>query len=319
MWKYITKKQCNEFLLSLHLIDNNISDNNIIRKLYSISNNIPSNYDVFTIPKRNGGTRTIYNPSPTLKHIQRQILNNILNNKSISEYATAYHKNRSLKDNANPHLSSQIILKLDIHHFFQSISFYQAYQCCFSIGYFPKQVGMLLTHLCTYNGHLIEGAPTSAYISNLVMKSFDEKIGSYCKQHNINYTRYSDDMTFSGSFNPYTIMKMVKEELYPLNLKLNHTKTHIINSSHRQIVTNIIVNQKLQVPKQYRHKLRQELYYIKKYGLSSHLKYIGYQYTKEDYLISLKGKLNYILYINPQDQEFKNYLKYITKYIKKNL
>ena len=77
MWKYIDKNQCNEFLLSLHLLD--CKDNNeYLEKLYSISNRIENNYKVYKIKKRNGKYRTIYNPNPILKYIQRQILNNIL-------------------------------------------------------------------------------------------------------------------------------------------------------------------------------------------------------------------------------------------------
>ena len=89
MWKYIGKKECNEFLLSLNLFD--CKDlNKYIETLYSISNNIEKNYKIFKIKKRSGKYRTIYEPSPLLKHIQKQILINILNNKAISKYAKAY-------------------------------------------------------------------------------------------------------------------------------------------------------------------------------------------------------------------------------------
>ena len=109
MWKYIDKKQCNDFLLSLHLI--NEKDNiKYLKKLYAISNNVEKNYNVYKIKKHNCKYRKIYDPNDTLKHIQRQILNNILNNKLISKYAKAYHKGISLKDNALPHINKKIIL-----------------------------------------------------------------------------------------------------------------------------------------------------------------------------------------------------------------
>ena len=87
---------------------------------------------------------------------------------------------------------------------------------------------MLLTHLCIYNNHLSQGSPTSAYISNLVMKEFDEYIGDYCENNNISYTRYSDDLTFSGNFNPSTVIKIVRKALLKLNLEINENKTCII-------------------------------------------------------------------------------------------
>lgn len=104
MWKYIDKNQCNEFLLSLNLVNGNLTDIEKLKKLYAISNNIEKNYKIIKIPKRNGNFRTVYSPSYNLKYIQTQILNNILNNKSISIYAKAYHKNICLKDNALPHI-----------------------------------------------------------------------------------------------------------------------------------------------------------------------------------------------------------------------
>ena len=52
MWKYITKEQTEEFLLSLNLIDSKLSDKEKIKMLYSISNNIENNYKIFKIIKR---------------------------------------------------------------------------------------------------------------------------------------------------------------------------------------------------------------------------------------------------------------------------
>lgn len=188
MWKYTGTKECNDFLLSLHLF-NCKDEKKYIKTLYSISNNIKGNYNIYKIKKRNGKYRTIYEPNSLLKHIQKQILVNILNNKSISKYAKAYHKGISLKDNVVPHINKDIILKLDIKDFFENISFVDIYNSCFPIEYFPKSVGMLLTYLCTYDDHLTQGLPTSAYISNLVMKDFDEVLGSWCEEKDIAYTQ----------------------------------------------------------------------------------------------------------------------------------
>ena len=319
MWKYIGKKECNEFLLSLKLF--NCNDNNkYLKTLYSISNNIEKNYKVYKIRKNSGGYRTIYEPNPLLKHIQKNILilNNILNNKSISKYAKAYHKGISLRDNACVHVNKEIILKLDIKDFFESISFVDIYNSCFSIEYFPKSVGMLLTYLCTYNDHLTQGSPTSSYISNLVMKDFDEEIGSYCEDNNISYTRYSDDMTFSGDFNPSDIIIKVRKMLYKLGLELNNKKIHVVSKSSCQSVTGIVVNEKVQVNSKYRNRIRQEVYYIKKYGLELHLDRCGFKGDKTKYLDKLYGKILYVLQINNDDKEFINYKKIISNLKNRN-
>lgn len=310
MWKYIGKKECNEFLLSLKLFNCN-DDNKYLKTLYSISNNIEKNYKVYKIKKNSGGYRTIYEPNSLLKHIQKKILNNILNNKSISKYAKAYHKGISLRDNACVHVNKEIILKLDIKDFFESISFVDIYNSCFSIEYFPKSVGMLLTYICTYNDHLTQGSPTSSYISNLVMKDFDEEIGSYCEDNNISYTRYSDDMTFSGNFNPSDIIIKVRKMLYKLGLELNNKKIHVVSKSSCQGVTGIVVNEKVQVNSKYRNRIRQEVYYIKKYGLESHLDRCGFEGDKSKYLDKLYGRILYVLQINEDDKEFIGYKKFI--------
>ena len=310
MWKYIGTKECNDFLLSLNLINCKDKDK-YIKTIYSISNNIEKNYKVYKIKKRNGKYRTIYEPNSMLKHIQKQILINILNNKSISKYAKAYHKGISLKDNAIPHTNKKIILKLDIKNFFENISFLDVYNSCFSIEYFPKSVGFILTYLCTYDNHLTQGSPTSAYISNLIMKEFDEEIGNWCNINDISYTRYSDDMTFSGNFNPSELIIKIRKMLYKLGLELNNDKIHIVNKSQSQSVTGIIVNEKLQVNAKYRNKIRQEIYYIKKFGLKSHLNKCNINVNELKYLDKLYGRILYVLQINKFDQEFLKYKKFI--------
>lgn len=313
MWKYIGIKECNEFLLSLHLF-NSKDDKKYLKTIYSITNNIENNYKVYKIKKRNGKLRTIHEPNKLLKHIQKQILNNILNNKEMSIYAKAYHPGISLKENALPHINKDLILKLDIKDFFENINFIDVYNACFPIEYFPKSVGMILTYLCTYQDHLIQGAPTSAYISNLVMKDFDNVIGEWSNSNNISYTRYSDDMTFSGDFNPSEIITKVRKMLSKLGLELNDDKIHVIKKSANQNVTGLVVNEKVQTSNKYRKKIRQEVYYIKKYGLSSHLKRLNIQ-DKDKYLNSLYGKISYVLQIDNDNKEFMSYKTIIKEYL----
>lgn len=245
--------------------------------------------------------------------MQQQILKNILNNKKISSYAKAYHKGISLKENALVHQKKEQILKLDIKDFFNNIHFLDVYQSCFSIEYFPKSIGMLLTYLCTYNDYLPQGAPTSAAISNLVMKDFDEEMGAWCQENNIAYTRYSDDLTFSGNINAKEIITKVKKELSPLGLQINPEKIHFISKNKQQKITGIVVNEKVQVAKTYRHQIRQEMYYIKKYGLVEHMKYKNVKLDADQYVASLKGRIEFVLQIDNQNKEFLKYKKELKK------
>lgn len=308
----VTKDVANEFLLSLNLVDGKLSDKEKIRKLYILSNNIEKNYKKYEISKRNGGKRIIYEPNYTLKKVQRNILDNVLSGFKVSKYAMAYVKGKSVKDNANMHVNKKLILKLDIKDFFNNISFMDVYNKVFLEEYFPKQARTVLTYLCTYNEFLPQGAPTSSYISNLIMQDFDEKIGLFCEKNNISYTRYSDDMTFSGDFNDKMVIFKVKDELKKMGMQLNYDKIHVIYSNMSQQVTGITVNEKPQVFKVKRRKIRQEVYYIKKYGLYSHLKRINVK-DEFSYLRSLLGKINFVLMVNSEDLEFFKYREFILK------
>ena len=143
------------------------------------------------------------------------------------------------------------------------------------------------------------------------MKDFDERVATYAKEKKIRYTRYADDLTFSGSFNPHHLINHVSTWLYEEGFSLNPQKTRVARQHTRQEVTGIVVNSHMQVPKDDRKKIRQEVYFIKKYGLDSHLSKLGE--TRQNYLYHLLGKINYAHYINPKDKEMEEYYQYINE------
>lgn len=302
LWKYCTGSQCRDFLLSLNLTGNmKLSDEKKLALLYGLANHTQDHYKRVEIPKKTGGFRTLYVPDPVLKYVQRQILSNVLCQFSVSSCATAYQKGHSLICNAKPHLRKPMLLKLDISDFFGSITYISVYQHAFPGEIFPPSARTLLTHLCCFQDMLPQGAPTSPYISNLVLAPFDKYMEKWCRDRAITYTRYCDDMTFSGSFSPGQVTAKVRGFLGRLGFQLNPEKTRVIHQGQRQIVTGIVVNEKAQTAKAYRRRLRQEIYYIEKFGICEHLKNIHSSQTPENYLKSLEGKIRYCLQINPQD------------------
>lgn len=311
MQKKEIQNEAEAFLLSLSLFKENLDTKKYIKRLYAISNRIEDNYFVYKIPKKTGGTRTIYAPNYTLKYIQKQILEKLLKERYISKYAKAYYIGATLKDNALNHINKPAILKLDIENFFENITFYLVYEEVFYI--FPENIRVLFTNLCLYENHLPQGAPTSPYIANIIMRDFDEKIGVWCAKRNISYTRYSDDLTFSGNFEPDEVIRKVKEELFKKHFKINKKKIHVIKNHAQQRVTGVVVNKKAQVSKIYRKEIRKEMYYIKKYGIKSHLEKIHSLKTPQEYLQSLTGKINFVLMINNEDREFHKYKQELRK------
>lgn len=314
MFKYLDENMMREIILSFQLIDNNdMSDDKKMKILYALSNNIENNYRDFKIKKKNGGYRTISEPSYILKSIQRKILENYLYEMKPSKHVKSYIKGLSISDNARVHVGKKMVLKLDIENFFDNIDFIKIYSSVFGHERLPKQVGILFTNLCTYYGSLPQGAPTSAYISNLILYDFDISVGEWCSARGINYTRYSDDMTFSGDFDVKEVIRFVRKSLASKGLCLNENKIRVINSSQAQLVTGICVNDKLQVERRYRRKIRQEMYYIIKYGVKDHLRHTGYEGDFKHYLRSLYGKILFVLNVNEKDSLMRAYKEYLDK------
>ena len=294
-----------DFLLSLYGFNKKLTDNKKIRKLYIMSNNITSYYNEFSIKKRNGKNRHILSPYTELKKIQVKILNDLLYDKRPSKYAKAYIKNISLVDNVKVHKGFKYILKLDIKSFFENISYVDVFNIYKEYGFSDRICG-LLAHLTTYDDYLPQGAPTSPYLSNLVLRDFDFKIGKWCDKYNINYTRYSDDMTFSMNEYNKDLIRFVRKNLSKYGLELNNDKICLIDSSKRQKITGIVVNDKIQVDSEYRKKIRQELYYINKYGIINHLKRINIK-DKDKYLKSLYGRILFVLSVDLKNKDFIKY------------
>lgn len=289
------------------------NDKYTVQYLYYINRTRKFHYRKKEIEKKDGSVRNILVPDNNLKNIQRLILKNHLEKIEISSYATAYHKGSKLTDNAFPHLCKKVILKMDITDFFGSISEDSVYLNAFNGNYFPANIGKLLTSLCCYNGSIVQGTPTAPAIANIVMTRFDKIIGQWCNDREISYTRYCDDMTFSGDFCKDIVINKVTKLLNSMNLYPNEKKTILIPRNKNQTVTGITVNEKIQVPGEYRRQTRKEIYYCKKFGVESHLRHCGLEnkYSKESYLNHINGKINYVLMINPNDKEFAEYKKMI--------
>ena len=285
-----------------------------IKVLYYLTHNINKAYKTAYITKSNGKKREINKPDLILKKYQKAIYKNILTKIPVSAYATAYQKGSSLRYSTAVHTGKSKILKLDIKNFFGSV-LYKAVQEMFINQGYDYFISTTLATLCCYKGRLPQGISTSPAISNIIMRGFDEKVAKFCRERNIAYTRYSDDMTFSGDFDKTEIIDFVESNLHNLGFSLNKKKTKLIKQGQRQIVTGVVVNEKQQLPKNCRKRIRQELYYCQKYSVKSHIlnanltEYIrpnGDVYYKE-YLLNLYGRINYALQINPCDTEMLDY------------
>ncbi len=288
-----------------------------LRTLYALSNSINRQYHRHELPKRGGGARVLSVPSHPLKRVQRLITERILVHTPVSPYATAYRYGASVQKNAAPHVGKKQILKLDILHFFDSIRYTDVKDTVFPADRFSEQIRILLSMLCYYRDGLPQGAPSSPAITNILMRGFDDTVGAWCAARGITYTRYCDDMAFSGDFDAHAVKRFVECELGKHGFLLNTKKTAVIPAAKRQTVTGIVVNDKLSVPAESRRAIRSEVYYCKKYGVAAHMEHIGSTLTVERYLQGLLGRIAFALQTAPEDQDMLAAKEFVINELKK--
>ncbi|MDF4415107.1 retron St85 family RNA-directed DNA polymerase [Vibrio parahaemolyticus] len=215
-----------------------------------------SHYKVYKIPKRTFGFRVIAQPTPELKDIQRAITTQIKPFVQIHSSAKAYVEGVSIKDNAIVHVQSNYLLKLDLENFFNSLTPTMLldalnYQ---NIKLIDGEVESLMellfwnrTKKKTPNLILSVGAPSSPFLSNLIMYEFDTIVSNHSAKLNVNYSRYADDLTFSTSekdvlFSFPQFIENVLNDLYGGRIKLNHSKSVFSSKAHNRHVTGITLS-----------------------------------------------------------------------------
>lgn len=285
--------------------------------LYYVTNKTKKHYRTFRIPKHREHTfRIITEPYPDLKNIQKWILENILIHIPASPYAKAYRQGMSLKDNARFHIKQPVIIKLDVADFFPSIKTRFVVYTFLRLGY-NKSLSEILARLCTINNCLPQGAPTSPYLSNLYCSILDKRIGHYITKLGFRYTRYSDDITISGNISDKQIAQIIKFCKKCLNengLILNEEKTQILRHHHRQLVTGVVLNDKISAGVKKKKEIRKQIYYIKKYGLESHIAHENID--KQNYIYHLAGLINWVLFLEKNNKEFSEYKNFVKEIIK---
>jgi retron-type reverse transcriptase len=273
-----------------------------VNRLEEILNNVSGHYQEFWMRKRSGGYRMISAPDKDLQAIQSTIYSRILSSVTIVHpAAVGFRCGRSVVDNAAPHLGKRYVLKMDIHDFFGSIRSPRVRQTFKKIGY-PENVSKVLGALCCLHRHLPQGAPTSPALSNIVGYEMDRKLAALAAEYGLTYTRYADDLTFSGDVFPKEqIISQVKRIIRDEKFEPNHKKTHFMNQSSRKIITGVSVASgvKLTIPKSKKREIRKNVYFILTKGLAEHQRRIGSH--DPAYLKRLIGMLCYWRAIEPDN------------------
>lgn len=262
------------------------------RELIGKAINSPENlYRCFEIKKKVGGVRKIVAPYPSLQQAQLWIKRKILDNFELSDHATAFKKGSSVIDNARVHADRKAVLCMDIKDFFPSITKNWIIQVFKEIGY-SHQMAFYLASICCYDGALPQGAPTSPGLSNIVCRYLDRRLSGLAGSAGLNYTRYADDLTFSGDYISQSFPVLIEKIVSSCGFSPNGGKTRLMLSPARKVVTGInVARPRLSLSNKYKKEIKKEVYYIEKFGLRSHLS--KKKIRDPLYIDRLIGKANY--------------------------
>ena len=252
---------------------------------------IKPQYVTFQIKKGKKGLREINQPTKVLLNYQRKIVEylNCIYLLNQSNYCYSYTPsiihgdkiiNKNIFEASKKHTNKAIILKVDIKNFFQSITKEMVGDLFQNEPFhFNSELTEFLTISLTHKNSLPTGSPTSPILSNLIFKPIDDEIAEI--SNDFNYTRYSDDLTFSfdkddSSFAVTTarITNFIEES----GFKINTEKTQILKAFHKQEINGLVVNKKVNINRKYYRALRAVLHSIELDGISE----AAIKYTKKN-------------------------------------
>jgi len=276
-----------------------------------------SHYVRFAVPKRSGGERWLAAPMPQLAATQEWILVNILEKRPTHPAAHGFVAGRSTVSNAQPHVKHDVVVNADLKDFFPTVTFRRVAGFFREIGYSPA-VATIFALLCTdaprrkvvYANKtfyvaagaraLPQGACTSPAISNLVAKRLDSRLTGITSKLGWTYTRYADDLSFSGSGETAQqkigyLLARVRHIAQDEGFAVNETKTRVLRQSNRQLVTGVVVNDRRGIDRTTVRRLRAILHRARFEGLPAQ--------NREKiphFQAWLGGMIAYVHMVNPQ-------------------
>jgi RNA-directed DNA polymerase len=272
-------------------------------------------YVHFTVPKRSGGVRRLSAPHRKLAAAQEWVLREVLDKLPVEPPAHGFVSGRSIVSNAAPHAAKAVLVNLDLEGFFPSITWVRVRSVFQRLGY-SGQVATILAMLCTecprepvnYAGQIYwvatgprglpQGACTSPALSNQVARRLDKRLGGLARKLNLTYTRYADDLSFSGdaAFNEKVgyLMARVRHIAEEDGFVVNEKKSRVLRPNAAQTVTGLVVNQKPSVRRAELRRLRAILHRAKKEGLDAQNR-AGHPHFRE----WLRGKIAFVKMVRP--------------------
>jgi hypothetical protein len=291
----------------------------LLSYLEKIRNNL---YSVYYIPKKNGKRRQIVTYyykrvnmideydyelekySKDLERVHEKINNYIFKNLETPDYIMGFKPGVSIIDVAKRHVRKKLVISLDIKDFFPSIHYKDIFNVLKDRYGFGEYAAWIISKLVTYKNYLPQGTKTSPMASNIAFLPKDEELYKIAAKYNFTYTRYADDITISTNedYTEEEIEKIINEMISVIEkdgFKINRKKIKIYPNTVKQYVLGMVVNRKLNLPKDKKKLIRAMIHnYVVKNRVPPDVDPIRYKKT-------LMGKLNYLLMVNPTEQFLK--------------
>ncbi|MEL6476671.1 MAG: reverse transcriptase family protein [Pseudomonadota bacterium] len=271
-------------------------------------------YTQIWLAKRAGGRRLVEAPLPRLKALQRRILRGILDPVPPHPGSFGFTRGRDCRQAARRHAGEAVVICADLSDFFASVPAARVHAIWRCLGY-PPPVARALTRLTTTltpeacihalpaadrsiwrQRHLPQGAPTSPALANLAAWRLDSRLSALARRAGAAYSRYADDLTFSGDLKSAdTMVKTIAEVVGESGFHLNPTKTRIMRAQQRQSVTGIVVNRHLNLPRSEVDWLKAILTNCHRHGPASQNR-TGHPAFRA----ALEGKIGWVAALNPR-------------------
>ncbi|HEY2171800.1 MAG TPA: reverse transcriptase family protein [Candidatus Angelobacter sp.] len=285
-------------------------------------------YHYRILAKQSGNIRLIEAPKRRLKEIQRQILNDIVEKIPAHPAVHGFVKTRSIKTFAAPHTNKRVVLRVDLRDFFPSFIRARIRAMFRTMGY-PESVADLLGGLCTtitprdiwtraafgedplhlwesrwqtqaiyFQPHLPQGAPTSPALANLCAYRLDCRLAGLAEAAGATYTRYADDLAFSGGedFEKRVVRSSLHVAAIALeeDFQVHHRKTRIMRQGVCQHLAGIVINQHMNVRRADFDRLKAILTNCVRLGPASQNRD-----AISDFRLHLVGRVGFVEMINP--------------------
>jgi hypothetical protein len=221
---------------------------------------------------RSGGWRLIEAPKPRLAELQRRLLRKVLATLPLDDAAHGFRPGRSVASFAAPHARQGLVIRLDLEGFFATVTLPRVHGLLREVGYPPAVARLLAGLLTTITpvdvlaaapdsawrlrrrlaiAHLPQGAPSSPAVANLVAYRLDRRLGALAERLGANYTRYADDLAFSGpaTLPLHRLVPGARRIAADEGFRLREDKTRIAAAHQRQRLAGLVVNAAPAVPR----------------------------------------------------------------------